>query len=127
MFLMSLSILFDLGDYGIDRNNIGGVGLRAVELAETLSESFNVRVLAPGSTDPIYSGSAVVEANATRWAALLADADVVMFFDMPDGGRLEQAVRARRIIVSENAPPIEQLEYPRFRGHSRPVEHHQGL
>ncbi|WP_245718568.1 hypothetical protein [Nocardia miyunensis] len=36
-------------------------------------------------------------------------------FDMPDAGQIRQARRAGKLIVSEAAPPIEQIEYPSLR------------
>lgn len=128
---MARALLFDLGGYSIGRKTIGGIGLRAVELAETLAaapaDPPRMLLFAPGAEDPIATGAAEIIDDSEAWPTLLGEADVVFFFDLPARSRLEDAVAARRLIVTENAAPIEHLEYPRFLTMPSPAEHHQGL
>jgi hypothetical protein len=110
-----MNIVMDLGTYSIDQLSIGGIGLRVAELAEALAHHYSVQIYAPNSCDPIHTGNAEVCIKPESWYGILQNADVVMFFDMADCNRLEDAIASDAKIVSEITPPIEQLEYPRFR------------
>jgi glycosyltransferase involved in cell wall biosynthesis len=114
-----MTLLLDAGDYPLGQETIGGIGLRVAELAAALSQHFPVYVYSPATADdePVDVGDAQLVTAAADWAGLLTGAVVMFFFDMPDPRRLEQAVTSSKIIVSENAAPIEQLEYPRLRRH----------
>jgi hypothetical protein len=105
------SVLFDLGGYSVSRTGVGGIGLRAMELAEALADRFRIRVMARDGADAIAADGVEV-LPITDWPALLRNADATFFFDVPDRTRMEEAVAARKLVVSENAPPIEHLDYP---------------
>src|SRR5205807_1938471 len=62
---------------------------------------------------------------AQDWPRVLDESDVVFFYDLPDRKRLEDAVRGGLVIVSENAPPLEHMEYPSVLGASDPVDVHR--
>ncbi|WP_327141318.1 hypothetical protein [Nocardia sp. NBC_01327] len=112
-----MTLLLDAGDYPLGQTTISGIGLRVAELAAALAHHFPVRIYSPatGAQEPVSVGGAEVTTIAADWSNLLADAEVVFFFDMPDPSRIQQANGAGKLIVSENAPPIEHLEYPRLR------------
>lgn len=112
-----ITLLFDAGPYSLGQSTTSGIGLRVAELAAALAGQFSVYIYSPatGDQDAIDVADAELVTDEDSWAGLLTDADAVFFFDMPDPGRIDQARRDGKLIVSENAPPIEQLEYPRFR------------
>lgn len=111
------TLLLDTGTYSLGQTTTGGIGLRVAELAAALAHHFPVYIYSPatGDQEPIEVGDAELVTDEADWPSLLTDADAVFFFDMPDPRHIEQALGAGALIVSENAPPIEQLEYPRFR------------
>lgn len=111
------SLVLDAGSYSLDQESIGGIGLRVAELAAALAHHFSVFVYSPatGAREPVDVGAAELVTDEHDWRGLLADAQAVFFFDMPDAARIEDARDAGVVIVSENTPPIEQLEYPRLR------------
>lgn len=112
-----MTLLLDAGHYALGQTTIGGIGLRAAELATALSQHFPVYLYSPatGDEEPVEVGDAELVTAADDWTGLLTDADAVFFFDMPNPDRLAHATTAGKVIVSENTAPIEQLEYPRFR------------
>ncbi|MFI6367961.1 hypothetical protein ACIBG0_35065 [Nocardia sp. NPDC050630] len=112
-----MTLLLDAGDYSLGQTTVSGIGLRAAELAAALAEHFPIYIYshATGDEEPVDVGDAELVTDADDWLGLLTDSDAVFFFDMPDPAHIEQARTAGKVIVSENAPPIEQLEYPRFR------------
>ncbi|MEU6191934.1 hypothetical protein [Nocardia sp. NPDC047038] len=112
-----ITLLFDAGAYSLGQATTSGIGLRVAELATAMTGQFSVYIYSPATSDqePVDVGNAELVTDENDWPGLLTDADAVFFFDMPDPGRIEQARREGKLIVSENAPPIEQLEYPRFR------------
>ncbi|MBF6102298.1 hypothetical protein IU510_30220 [Nocardia cyriacigeorgica] len=112
-----MTLLLDLGDYSVAQTVIGGIGLRAAELAAALSAHFPVYLYSPatGSDEPVDVGAAELVTDPADWPGLLTDAAAVFFFDMPDLERMKQAATAGALIVSENTVPIEQLDYPRLR------------
>ncbi|MBV7701688.1 hypothetical protein NOVA_02785 [Nocardia nova] len=111
------TLLFDAGPYSLGQTTTSGIGLRVAELSAALAHDFSVYIYSPVTEghEPIDVGDAELVTDEADWPGLLTDADAVFFFDMPDPHRIEQARREGALIVSENAPPIEQLEYPRFR------------
>nr|BAM98983.1 putative glycosyltransferase [Streptosporangium amethystogenes] len=99
-----------------------GVGLRALELAEVLAERFDVLLLSGDVEDAHDQGVRVPEPPARdTWADVVADADVVVFFDSPVRERLEAALGGRPRVVSETTPPIEHLQYRNVAGAEDPV------
>nr|BAO20187.1 putative glycosyltransferase [Sphaerisporangium sp. SANK 60911] len=119
-------LLLDAGSYTLAETGVGGIGLRVAELAETLAGRFAVRVAVDDPSDAIATGDAQVVPR-DDWARLLAESHAVFFFDLPDRARLEEAASARRVVVSENAAPIEQLEYPSLRADPDAAGKHAGM
>jgi hypothetical protein len=117
-------LLLDAGPYPLGGDAITGIGLRVAELAQTLAAEFPVRVHAGDTTDCVPLGAAEL-LRTGDWPRALAESDVVFFFDLPDTGRLEDAVRRGVPIVSENAPPVEHMEYPSVLGAADPVDAHR--
>lgn len=107
-----LRILLDSGPYSLSTSAVTGIGLRVAEFADTLSADFRVRVFTPHTADLVPVGGAEVFDHRSSWRWMLAETDAVVFFDCPDGARLEEAANSGKLIVSENVAPIEHLEYP---------------
>ncbi|MCX4097763.1 hypothetical protein [Nocardia sp. alder85J] len=112
-----MTVVLDAGDYPLTQYGISGIGLRVAELAAALAHHLPVVVYSPatGNREPVDTGDAVLITEARDWPQLLATAAAVMFFDMPDLPRMQHAVAAGTVILSENTAPVEQLEYPRLR------------
>jgi hypothetical protein len=121
------SVLFDAGNYSLSRWEVGGIGLRTSELADALSATCDVRVLAPDDTDDLMPMGAAKVVGPRDWTRALADADAVVFFDCPDRTRLEEAVAAGKLIVSENVAPLEHAEYPSLLASPDPQAAHREI
>lgn len=104
-------LLMDAGDYSLDLEAIGGIGLRLVELADVLSQDFDVCIFSPTTRKP-PTGNFAVHVHPEQWSSVLAQAFAVMTFDMPDRRRLEDIAHSGVFHIAENAPPLEQLQYP---------------
>ncbi|MET7869442.1 hypothetical protein [Streptomyces cyaneofuscatus] len=118
-------LLVDVGDYSLENDSAYGTGLRLSELADALSHDCDVRVFAPGTVDSLPLGDAELVTDEAEWDALLANSDLALFTDLADESRLDQASVAGLRIVTENAPPIEHLEYPSLLAESDPVRAHR--
>jgi hypothetical protein len=105
-----LRILLALPEYRVDRR-MGGIGVRAVDLATALSSVACVTVLAAGQGDLLNVPFRIVGKEEANADALLTECDAVIFFDLGNISLLQRAVELDRFIVVENAPPLEHLEY----------------
>lgn len=120
-------LLIDAGDYSLDIESAYGTGLRLSELADALSHDCDVRVFAPGTVAPLPLGSAELVTDQAKWDCLLRSSHIALFTDLADESRLMQAAAAGLSIVTENAPPIEHLEYPSLLASKDPVRAHQDM
>lgn len=100
--------------YPVD-DGAGGIGVRFWEMAQVLSTSHQVRVLVPRPSEFSHPNVELLCAEAASWQGLLDWCDVALFGDMPDPEKLLMAYRLGRLIVCDNAVPIEQLHYPELR------------
>ena len=120
-------MLLDAGPYSVDWSTIGGIGLRLAEMADALSDDLAVTVFAPHSTDPVDIPNVEMVTEHRAWPSLLADADAVLSLDMADPSRLEETISAGRLLVVENAPPIEHLQYPSIVEAADPVGTYEAI
>lgn len=118
------TVVIDAGGYSISETGIQGVGVRLVEFAQVMAEQLPVVVLAEGIEDAVDVGAAELADAADGWVDVIDRCDAVCFFDSPRRTRLEHAIRARRLIVSECRPPIEQLDFPSLRELEDPLSEH---
>lgn len=113
------ALLIDLGKYSLSAYELGGVGLRAIEIAQTLRSRVDVRLFAPAGSPQEPHGVEII-AEVGAWSELLAESDAVLFFDLASRDRLDQAVRSRKLIITESTAPLEQLEYASIQSCSDP-------
>ncbi len=95
---------------------MGGIGIRIWELGQVLADAgVQVRILARGPFDLDWPGITFGPPDAPTWRAGLAWADAVLVGDLPDTRLLLAAHQHRKLIVTDNAVPLEHLEYPSVR------------
>ncbi|BCJ61582.1 hypothetical protein C1I93_05905 [Micromonospora endophytica] len=102
---------------------LGGVGLRLWELALTLAAEGIETVIAgpPGSAVSWSQPGLRVEVfEEDTWPQLVEDADAVLTTDLPDQRVLLHAHQLGKILVCENATPIEHLDYGQVAGATDP-------
>lgn len=117
-------IVVDAGSYPLDDKSLSGVGLRLVEIARSLSSLYRVHVVSSTRGAVVSLGDAD-HYGADEADAVIAAADVVMFFDTPDRHRIESAVLSGALIVSECRAPLEQMSYPSVLERPDPIGEHQ--
>lgn len=77
-------------------------------------------ILIEGASDFAHPGIQFAAADNGRWADVLDSADAVLFNDLADPRMLLYAHERGRVIVSENAVPLEHLEYAAVHGADDP-------
>jgi glycosyltransferase involved in cell wall biosynthesis len=107
-----MRVVFHAGGYPLTDEGIGGIGLRILEFATTLAPDHQVLVITRWPTD-LFPDSVDVHVTAGGNGQFSPD-DVVFFFDLPDLAALQAAAKAGAVVVTENAAPIEHLEYPTY-------------
>lgn len=105
-----MKVLFAAPPYRVG-NDLGGIGLRIWELAQVLASEFDVTILVEDRSDFTHPGITFTAASGDGWADAIDAADAVLFNDLADPRMLRYAYERRRVIVSENAVPVEHLEY----------------
>ena len=98
------------GRYPVD-SFLGGIGLRSWELAQVFSEEFEVRIVAPRKSDFKSSNLNIFAVNKNEDCESLKWCDVALFSDMPNPSLLYAAHHMNKIIVCDNAVPIEHIYY----------------
>jgi hypothetical protein len=107
---------------------MGGIGLRLWELAQTLADAgIEVTVVAPAGCDLSWPGVHPRPWCESTWRSVVESTDAVVTTDLPDPRVLLHAHAAGRLLVTENAVPIEHLEYQRVRAASDPDAAYAGL
>ncbi|MFG1879582.1 hypothetical protein ACGFIV_32590 [Sphaerisporangium sp. NPDC049003] len=101
------------GPYPVD-DGLGGIGLRMWELAQLLADAgHQVTLVAPRTSDFTHPGVRITTGDARDQVKAC---DVVVTTDLPDTRLVLTAYRAGKLIVAENAPPIEHLHYDKLSG-----------
>jgi glycosyltransferase involved in cell wall biosynthesis len=98
---------------------MGGIGLRMWEIALALrAAGHRVRLIAAAGSEVSWSrdGLEVTEFAEEGWRGEVEAAQAVLTTDLPDPRVLLHAHQLGRLIISENAAPIEHLDYDRLRG-----------
>jgi hypothetical protein len=109
-------------------NRQAGVGVRAWELAQALAPHLPVRIVARGEGDLSCANVDFVEASDwTGRRRALEEAAAVVFFDLPDTAEMLRMDAIGKVIISENAPPLEHLEYHAVRSAGDPDRVHRLL
>lgn len=94
---------------------MGGIGVRLWECAQVLAEEFDVILAVSGESEYSHPGVTIMRFSEHTWKELVAAADVVWLTDLPDSRVLLEAYAAGKIIVCDNAIPVEHLEYENLR------------
>ncbi|MFD0339969.1 hypothetical protein ACFVH0_14955 [Streptomyces sp. NPDC127117] len=105
-------VTIDAGSFSVSDETVGGVGIHAAEMAQVLSEEFTVRLIATPTSDPVHLGSSELVSTEEDTDKVIAETDVVIFFDTADRSRFESAVSQGKLIASDCRPALEQLDYP---------------
>lgn len=112
---------FDLG------SQMTGIGLRCWEIAQILSKVFDVTILTQNQSDFEYENIKMKSFKDSNWEKCIDDADTVFFTALPDARMLLYAHQNKKQIISENAIPIEHLDYHNVRGAADPDRFYQEI
>jgi glycosyltransferase involved in cell wall biosynthesis len=104
---------------------MGGIGVRVWELAEVLARRVPVTIVAKGEVDLHADGVSAVPAKA--WREALDACSAAVFYDLPDTRIMLAAHRAGKLVITDNGPPIEHLEFHRIRHAADPDAAHADL
>ncbi|GGV58587.1 glycosyltransferase [Streptomyces massasporeus] len=105
-------VLMDCTGHRVDWTSLGGIGLRARELAAEISRVADVTVFSPGSRPEKLGAGVRLVTRETEWADELRRSDLVYSFDSPSPERLSALADSGRPVIVENAPPLEHALYP---------------
>ncbi len=104
-----MKFYFFLHNYVIGEN-MSGPGLRTFELAQVLANYFNVSIICKDFHIASEANIRFYKYN-NDWKNIILSADVVCFNDMPDLEAMLFCHKSDKFIISENAVPLEHLEY----------------
>jgi glycosyltransferase involved in cell wall biosynthesis len=94
-------------------SDMGGIGVRAWELAQVLASFMPVTIVARAESDFGHPGVRFVTPDA--WEDAIATCSSAVFYDLPDTRIMLAAHRAGKYIISDNTVPIEHLEFDKVR------------
>jgi hypothetical protein len=105
-------VLMDCTGHRVDWSSLGGIGLRARELAAEITRVADVTVFSPGSLpEQLGAGVRLVTRDAA-WDGELRRNDLVYSFDSPSPERLSAVIDSGKPMIVENTPPLEHALYP---------------
>ena len=104
-----ISVLFFLHNYDIGEY-MSGIGLRIYELAQVLSNFYEVKILCKNNVKDHTKGIKFIQ-YGNDWKKSIASADVIFFNDMPFSEAILYSKQLGKVVISENAVPLEHLEY----------------
>nr|ADC96663.1 glycosyltransferase [Streptomyces sp. SN-1061M] len=102
----------DCTGHRVDWASLGGIGLRARELAAEIARIADVAIFSPESRPETLDAGVRLVTRRSDWAAELRRSDLVYSFDSPSPERLSDLVRSGKPVIVENAPPLEHALYP---------------
>nr|BAJ05890.1 putative glycosyltransferase [Streptomyces sp. SANK 60405] len=102
----------DCTGHRVDWTSLGGIGLRARELAAEISRVADVVVFSPHSRPEELGAGIRLVTREADWADELRRSDLVYSFDSPSPERLAAVVDSGTPVIVENAPPLEHALYP---------------
>ncbi|WP_326769289.1 hypothetical protein OG978_36295 [Streptomyces sp. NBC_01591] len=105
-------VLMDCTGHRVDWTSLGGIGLRARELAAEIARVADVTVFSPGSLPEQLGAGVRLVTREAAWADELRRSDMVYSFDSPSPERLSAVVDSGKPVIVENAPPLEHALYP---------------
>jgi hypothetical protein len=116
-----MSVAIVVPPYRVD-SGMGGIGLRVWELAQALGPRLPVTIIARGPSDLSAPHVRCVTACEASWPEVLESCSAAIFYDLPDTRMMLRAHRAGKLVISDNAVPIEHLHYHGIRSAAAPDE-----
>lgn len=108
-------------------SNMGGIGIRLWELAQVLSKYHRVQIVTDSPSDFKYNNIKFTIFNEEDWRGLVDNCDTIISTDMPDTRILMYAHAKNKQIITENAVPIEHLEYSSVVNSSSPDQTYEEI
>lgn len=123
-----MKILIDATTYSIGKH-MGGIGVRLWELSQVLSKRYEIVFLVTEipSLEFKQSNISFQIYKEKEWKEIIDACDVLFTSDIPNAQLLIYAHEHNKLIISENATPIEHLEYHSVRNHTDPNENYQEI
>jgi glycosyltransferase involved in cell wall biosynthesis len=121
-----MSVAIVIPPYRVD-SGMGGIGLRAWELAQVLGQRLPVTIVARSGSDLAAEGVRCVPVSEESWREAIDSCTAAIFYDMPDTRMMLWAHRAGKLVISENGVPIEHLHYQGIRSAKDPDAAYEDL
>jgi glycosyltransferase involved in cell wall biosynthesis len=112
--------------YRVD-SAMAGIGVRAWELAQIISSSMPVTIVARANTDLRARSVHVVAATKPALQLAAEECSAGLFFDMPDASIMLSLYKAGKLIITDNSVPIEHLEYHSIKTDADPEARYREL
>lgn len=120
MKLLILASTYEIG------NQMSGIGLRLWELAQVLADHVSVTLLSK-RTEISHPRIVCKDESEASWEEEIDEADAVMCSDLPDPRILLYAHQKNKLIISENAVPLEHLDYSAIRSSKEREQYYQEI
>ncbi|MGG0208466.1 hypothetical protein [Bacillus mycoides] len=119
-------VLFLATPYDIG-SNMSGIGLRIWELAQVLCNYFEVSILSDKPIDIKHKGISCKIFDEDTWRTEIDKVDTLICYDLPDPRILLYAYNNRKQIITENAVPLEHLDYSNVKNADNPNDFYQSI
>ncbi|MBD7913053.1 hypothetical protein [Clostridium cibarium] len=122
--MKSISIFtssYSVGSY------MGGIGVRIWEISQVLSKYFKVSIITQQKSNFKWPNITFKIFDEKNWKSQVKESDVIFCVDIPDTRILLYAHELKKLIVTENAIPIEHLEYDSIKNSINKDKHYYDL
>jgi glycosyltransferase involved in cell wall biosynthesis len=92
-------------------SNIDGIGLRLWEIAQVLSKYYKIKMITKSISDFSHPNIEFFLFKNEGWKEIVRESDIIFCTDMPDTKVLLYAYEMQKPIITENAVPLEHLDY----------------
>lgn len=114
-----MKLAFFCNNYPVD-STLGGIGLRILELSQVLSKNHEIIIVTSHHSDFNLYPIKLVSKTENQNFEILEWCEAAFFSDMPDYKLLLQAHKLNKIIICDNAVPLEQIGYNEVKTSSFP-------
>ncbi|UOE58276.1 hypothetical protein HPB58_13005 [Priestia filamentosa] len=121
-----MRVLFLATNYSIG-SNMSGIGLRIWELSQVLSAHFEVTILSNNFIDITHPGITCRLFDENTWKGEINKADTIICYDLPDPRLLLYANSINKQIITENAIPLEHLDYHSIKNSNNPNDYYRNI